>query len=71
MTIIATVLAALLLALPVAAANYFSYRYFKALWLLSRPQTKAMIALGQQLQEMLREQQCASDGSSSRGTGLN
>lgn len=44
------------LALPVVACNVFAWRYMKALWLISRAQSRGMIALGQQLQEMLREQ---------------
>lgn len=68
----------LALALPAAAVNVFAYRYFLALWLLRKAkrlaaseQSRAMIALGAQLQEMLREQRCESAESSSRGTGLN
>jgi hypothetical protein len=44
------------LALPVLAANVFAWRYMKALYLISRAQSRGMIALGAQLQEMLREQ---------------
>ncbi len=61
----------LALALPVVAANVFAFRYMKALWLITRAQSRSMIALGAQLQEMLREQRCESAESSSRGTGLN
>jgi hypothetical protein len=62
---------AIALAVPLVAANVFAYRWLRFLWITSRQQSRAMVALGAQLQELLREQRCESAGSTPSSGGMN